>query len=234
MARFYFGKANPIGRHVTDEFPDTRATFEIVGVVRDSRDHKLRGEVPRRFFLPLYQGLGGIPPAVNFEIRTFADPAGIAGAVRRASAPVRSLKTLDSLLDETLSIERIIAQLSAFFGAVALLLASIGLYGVLSYGIARRTNEIGLRMALGASRGAVLSMVLKETVWLLAAGAALGVPAALAASRVVSSRLFGVRAFDPVTLAAAIAALALVGLAAGFLPARRASAVDPLTALRNE
>jgi predicted permease len=234
LARFFFGKRNPIGRHLTDEFPDTRATFEIVGVVRDSRDHRIRGEVPRRFFIPAYQGLGGLPPSAYFEIRTFADPGVIMNEVRRTGVALRSMRTLDALVEGNLRSERVVAQLAAAFGGAALLLASLGLYGVLSYGIARRTNEIGIRMALGASRAGVVGMVLRETSWLLAAGAAVGIPCALAASRIISSRLFGVQAADPLTLAAATALLAAVGLLAGLLPARRAAAIDPLRALHYE
>ncbi len=234
LARYYFGKSNPLGRHLTDEFPDTRATFEIVGVVRDSRDHQLRGEVQRRFFIPLEQALGGIPSSVYFEIRTLADPAAVFQQVRKAAGPVRRIETLDRRLDDNLRTERALAQLGAFFGATALLLASLGLYGVLSHTVARRTSEIGVRMALGASRASVLGLVLRETAWLLAAGAAIGIPAALAASRIISSQLFGVSAADPATLIAATAALVAVGLAAGLVPARRAAAIDPLTALRYE
>ncbi len=240
MARFYFGKENPIGRHVTDEFPDTRTTFEIVGVARDSRDHAIRGEVPRRFFIPALQGLGGIAPAMNFEIRTFADPGHLMNAVRREVAAVnpllsiRHLATLDQLLDNVVRSERAIAQLSAFFGVLALVLACIGLYGVLSHAVARRTNEIGVRMALGAARSNVIRMVLRETAVMIAIGVAIGVPAAVAASRIVSSRLFGVHGADPATLAAASLVLSGIALLAGYLPARRASRIDPLAALRYE
>ena len=240
MAHFYFGGQNPIGRHITDEFPDTRTTFQIVGVSKDDRDHRLRGDVPRRFYIAFFQGLGGIPPAANFEIRTFADPNSLMRTVRQQveqldrNLPILSAHPLGELLDERLTQERLLAQLCSFFGALALMLASVGLYGVLSYSIARRTNEIGIRMALGAQQRTVLGMVLRETALVVAVGIAIGVPMALALTRVVSSKLYGLNATDPQTIAAASLVLALVAMVAGYLPARRASRVDPLVALRDE
>jgi ABC-type antimicrobial peptide transport system permease subunit len=130
--------------------------------------------------------------------------------------------------------ERLLAQLCAFFGALALLLASVGLYGVLSYSIARRTNEIGIRMALGAQRRTVLGMVLRETLVVVAVGIAIGVPVAFALTRLVSSKLYGLKATDPLTITVASLVLAAVAMLAGYLPARRASRVDPLIALRYE
>ncbi|MCU1275011.1 MAG: permease, partial [Bryobacterales bacterium] len=240
MARFFFGKQNPIGKHITDEFPDTRTTFQIVGVSKDDRDHRLRGDVPRRFYIPFFQGLGGIPPAANFEVRTFADPNSLVKTIRREveqvdrALPILNINPLGELLDRTLMQERLIAQLSAFFGALALLLACVGLYGVLSYSIARRTNEIGIRMALGAEQRTVLGMILRETLVVVAAGVAIGIPVAFALTRLVSSKLYGLNASDPLTMILASAILAAVAMFAGYLPAHRASRVDPLDALRYE
>ena len=240
MARFFFGGRNPVGKHITDEFPDTRTTFEIVGVTKDDRDHRLRGEIPRRFYIPFFQGLGGIPPAANFEIRTFADPHSIIRSIRREveqvdrTLPILSARPLDELLDRSMTQERLLDKLSAFFGGLALLLASVGLYGVLSYSIARRTNEIGIRMALGAQQSSVLVMVVRETAVMILVGIAIGVSLAFALTRLLSSQLYGLKATDPITVAMAGAVLAAVAMLAGYLPARRASQVDPLEALRYE
>jgi ABC-type antimicrobial peptide transport system permease subunit len=148
--------------------------------------------------------------------------------------PVYEMKTLERQLDETLSTERMIAVLSAAFGLLATVLAALGLYGVMAFMVARRTKEIGLRMALGAARGQVIWMVMRETLVLVAAGLAIGIPAALAVSKYVSTQLFGVKATDIASAVAALVILALVAAGAGFLPARRASTIDPIQALRYE
>jgi ABC-type antimicrobial peptide transport system permease subunit len=142
--------------------------------------------------------------------------------------------TMDEQIRDKLTQERMIAQLVSFFGALALLLACIGLYGVMAHGVARRTNEIGIRMALGARGGNIAWMVLRETLILVGVGLALGVPAALFAGRLVSSQLFELRGADPWTLIGAAVVLTVVAMLAGYIPARRASRVDPLTALRYE
>jgi ABC-type antimicrobial peptide transport system permease subunit len=148
--------------------------------------------------------------------------------------PVYGMKTLERQLDETLSTERLIAALSAAFGLLATVLAAIGLYGVMAFVVARRTKEIGLRMALGAAQGKVVWMVMRETLLLVAVGLAIGVPAALALSRYVSTQLYGVRPTDIWSAAASLVILAAVAAGAGFLPARRASTIDPIKALRYE
>lgn len=240
MARFYFGDQNPIGKHITDEFPDTRTTFEIVGVSKDDRDHRLRGTVNRRFYVAFFQGMGGTAPAANFELRTFADPNSMVPAIRHEveqldrNLPILNVNPLGELLDRNLTQERLIAQLSAFFGGLALLLACVGLYGVLSYSIARRTNEIGIRIALGAQSATVLGMVLRETLLVVTIGIALGLPTAIGLTRLVSSQLYGLNAADPLTLTMATLILACVAILSAYLPARRASRVDPLVALRYE
>jgi predicted permease len=240
FAKFYFGSANPIGKHVRDEFPDTRKTFVIVGVSRDSRDHSLRREIFRRFYLSALQPLGGYAGFQRYEIRTLGDPSAVTQAIRREilaydpAIPMGSVKTLDALVDGNLRQERIIAQLSTAFGGLALLLACIGLYGVLSYAVLQRTNEIGIRMALGAERSRVIGMILRETAILVVIGLAVGVPASLASARLIQSKLFGLQPADPLTLAVALGIMIAVAAASGYLPARRASKVDPLVALRYE
>jgi ABC-type antimicrobial peptide transport system permease subunit len=151
-----------------------------------------------------------------------------------SSLPVYSMKTLESQLDDTLSTERLIATLSAAFGALATLLAAIGLYGVMAFVVARRTREIGLRMALGAGRRQVIWMVMREVMALVACGLVLGIPVAWALSRYVSAQLFGVKPADAITGATALAVVLAAAAGAGFLPARRASAIDPMSALRYE
>ncbi len=148
--------------------------------------------------------------------------------------PVYEMKTLENQLDETLITERLIATLSAAFGVLATLLASIGLYGVMAFTVERRTKELGLRMALGAAQSTVVWMVLREVLLLLGAGLLIGLPSALALSRLVSSQLFGVAPTDIPTALLATAVLAAVAIAAGFLPARRASHIDPIRALKYE
>jgi len=148
--------------------------------------------------------------------------------------PVYGLKTLERQLDETLSTERLIAVLSAAFGLLATVLAALGLYGVMAFMVARRTKEIGLRMALGAPQLQVIWMVMRESLVLVAAGLAIGVPAAFGLSKYVSTQLFGVKPTDIASAAAALIILALVAVGAGFLPARRASTIDPIQALRYE
>jgi len=168
------------------------------------------------------------------------DSSTMFGALRRKIAeidpaiPIFQMKTLERQLDETLSTERLIAMLSAAFGVLATVLAAIGLYGVMAFVVARRTREIGLRMALGAPQGAVVWMVMRETAILVGLGLALGVPAAFALSRYVATQLYGVKSTDVWTAAGALGILALVAAGAGFLPARRASGIDPIQALRYE
>ncbi len=240
FVKSFFGTQNPIGKHLTNLDPDARQTFVIVGVSRNARDHSLREDVAPRFFISAVQMAGGYRPGTNYEIRTQGDPASVVAAVQKeilAFDPVIRLgraATLESQLDRRLNQERMVAQLSGVFGALALLLASIGLYGVLSYGVTRRTNEIGIRMALGAERSRVSGMIVRETGILVGIGLAIGVPATLLCGRLVENRLFGLKSADPLTLGAALCILIAVALAAGYLPARRASKVDPLVALRYE
>jgi ABC-type antimicrobial peptide transport system permease subunit len=177
---------------------------------------------------------------MTLYVRTVGNPAKTTAAIRRevqsvdANVPIYKVRTLEAQLDESLSQERLVATLSSWFGAFALLLASIGLYGVLDYSITRRTNEIGLRMALGAERGGVIWMVLREALLLVGMGVAIGVPLALALARSVSSLLYGLKPTDSLTISAAVVLLFAVAATASYLPARRTSRVDPMVALRYE
>jgi predicted permease len=240
FAHFYFKDANPIG-HNFSLLDDGKLgpPIEIIGVSHDARDHTLRGKVDRRFYIPMTQGnefLG----RVNFELRVQGDPAALAPAVRKVfeafdpGLPVLRIMTLSGLIDRSLTEQKLVARLSSFFGALALLLAAVGLYGVMSYSVTGRTREIGVRMALGAQPGDVRQMVLREAVLLVILGVALGVPAALLGSRALASMLFGLTPSDPTSMAMAIGILAFVAAIAAYIPARRATKVDPMVALRYE
>ena len=240
MTKFYFAGRNPIGRKLYIDDQKLRAqSIEIVGVARDARDHDLRGEVPRRFYMPLSQATHEVL-AVNLELRTASAPGPLADSVRGtvrqfdANILVDSVRTLDDLVDDSVSEEIATAKLSSLFAGLALLLACIGLYGLLSYAVAGRTREIGLRMALGANRGNLLWLVMREALVMVAVGVAVGLPAAVACSRALRSMLFEVSAADPLSLAGSVLLLGAVALAAAYLPARRATRIDPMVALRYE
>jgi ABC-type antimicrobial peptide transport system permease subunit len=175
-----------------------------------------------------------------FEVRTVGDPESVINAVRsdirafNPSIPIGSVRTLDYLVDNSMSNEIIIAKLSSFFGALALLLACVGLYGVMSFTVTGRTKEIGVRMALGAQRGNVLWLVLREALLLVAIGIVVGIPAAMASSKLISSMLYGLSGTDPISMAFVITLLGVIALFASYIPARRATKVDPMVALRYE
>jgi predicted permease len=239
FATHFFGNKSPIGRHVGfGDGPSSKRDIEIIGVTEDCLYEGPREGVHRQAFVPL--AAGDLPSSAVFYIRTSLDSASMFASVRRTvqqidhDLPVYEMKTLANQLDETLNSERLIAALSTAFGILATLLAAIGLYGVMAFSVARRTKEIGLRMALGAQRGVVVWMVLRESLLLLGIGLLAGVPVALALSHYVSAQLFGVKANDVWTVLSALGVLAAVAAGAGLLPARRASAIDPIQALRYE
>jgi predicted permease len=239
FAEHYFGSHTAVGRHVGfGSRPGTKLDIEIVGVVENSLYEGPRDGVRRQVFVPDMQSK--FPSSVAFYVRTTMPSDHMFAALRQqvtrldSAMPVYEMKTLESQLDETLGTERLIAALSAAFGVLATLLAAIGLYGVMAYVVARRTKEIGLRMALGAARSSVVWLVMREVCILLGIGLAAGIPIAYMLSRYVSSQLFGVPPNDFKTAGLALGILAGVALAAGFLPARRASGIDPIRALRYE
>jgi predicted permease len=234
----YLAKENPLGKRFGESPADAnepaRPGYEIVGVVRDAKYNSLRREIQAMMYTP--QSAGG----ASFELRTAADPQAILPAIREVVAqvntnlPLFDVKTESQQIDRLLFQERLVARLSGFFGLLALLLASVGLYGLLSYEVSRRTREIGIRVALGAQAGSVLKLVLRQGIVLVVVGAAVGIGVALGVTRYLSSMLYDVHANDPLTIIAVAVLLTLVALAACYIPARRATRVDPLVALRYE
>jgi predicted lysophospholipase L1 biosynthesis ABC-type transport system permease subunit len=237
MAKYFFGDTNPVGRRFG--FGRGKATdIEIVGVVRNVRSLELRDQAPRFVYIPYTQNEG--VTQLTYYVRTAGDEEATAGALRQAvrrldsNLPIFDMKTMAVQMDESLFVERMVAVLSVAFGGLATLLAGIGLYGVMSYAVTRRTREIGIRMALGAERGRVLWLVLREVAAMAIVGILGGLAAALWLTRQVQSQLFGLTPIDPLTLSAATLLLAGVAIGSGYIPARRATAIDPIIALRSE
>jgi predicted permease len=235
MAKFYFKGASPIGKH----FTASKVRLEIVGVVRDVHDHDHREAPYRRFYVSYFQPIDGITTA-NFEVRTAGNSGAVMTMLRsevsnfNRNLPILHIKEERDLMDRDLVYESLLAKLSAIFAALAIVLATIGLYGVMSYAVSRRTNELGIRMALGAAASTVRGMVLRESLLLIGAGAVIGIGAALGLTRLIKSFLYGLSAMDPISFGAAALLLIGVGALAGYLPARRASKIDPMIALRYE
>jgi len=240
LARQLFQTEDVVGRRVTTgTLRQRHGGAEIVGVVEDAHYTSIRDDEPPTLYL-YYRHPPAMKNAATFEVRTAGSPAAFASSVRSIvgavdpALPVDGVMTQADQIATSLRQERLFARLATLLGSVALLLSAIGLYGLLAYTVARRTPEIGVRMALGAARGSVLWMVLRESLLLAATGLAAGVPVALAGTRVLESLLFGLHPRDPWSLAAAAAAMLVLALLAGFIPARRASRVEPLVALRAE
>jgi predicted permease len=239
FVKHYFGDANPLGRHVGfGNDPGTKTPIEIIGVVKDAKYTGVRDEIPRQIFVPFLEA--NFAGGVAMYVRSAQDPTAAFGAARRtvqeldANVPIYNLRTLERQIERSLVNERLIATLSTAFGVLATLLAVVGLYGVMAFTVARRTREIGVRMALGAVSGDVVWLVMREVLWLVGSGVALGLMAAWGVSRLVSSQLYGITPNDPATMAAAAVALGVVALLAGYIPARRATRVNPVLALRYE
>lgn len=236
MARKYFGGQSPIGRRIG--FGRSEPDTLIVGVVANTRGTNLRDE-NRRFVYRPYT-TNEQPSSLTYYVRAAGAPQQLLPAVRREvqridpTLPVVELKTMDAQVSEALAVDRAVAVMSAFFGLLATALASIGLYGVMAYTVTRRTREIGIRVALGAERKAVLWLVLKEVAVMAVLGMAIGLPVSVGLARFVEAQVYGIQSADPVTLAIAASVLLAVSLLAGYMPANRAARVDPLRALRYE
>ena len=238
MARRFFPGGSPVGRRFgIGNDPKHSNDIEVVGVVKDAKYESLRENLRSAAYYPYTQRVGYY---YDFEVRYSGDPQAIISEVRRAVGevdgrlPVSYVNTLAEQVDQSVASQSLVAQLSMFFSLLAVFLASIGIYGVMSYAVTRRTSEIGTRMALGAVRSKVLWMVMRDVLFLVAIGVGVGLLASLALMRLVRSQLYGVSAQDPWTWALATAALTLAACAAGYLPARKASRVDPMVALRCE
>jgi predicted permease len=237
LARKRFPNQNPIGKMVTIGFRADNSA-RIVGICRDTRYASLREDMPPQFFALYRQQpkVGGI----TFMIRSRLKPAALESAFRDVvqkqdrDLPIINIRTQQEQIDATMQQERTFAALTTGFGVLALALACVGIYGIMAYTVANRTNEIGIRLALGAEPGQVQGMILRETGWLASAGVVVGVAAALALTRLVKSMLFGLQPWDPVTLVAGASLLLVVALAASWIPARRAAGVQPMDALRHE
>jgi ABC-type antimicrobial peptide transport system permease subunit len=243
MARRFFGGTNPIGRRLRWG-SDNQTDFEVIAVVRDVKQGGPRDALRLRFYLP-YRQLSKTRPSwdlasVQFFVRTAADPARMLQSLQRSIAAedvrlsIDSVRSGPELVERSLVQERMIATLAVAFSLLGVGLACIGLYGLIGYHVVQRTSEIGVRMALGAGRSQVLRATLGRALAWTAGGILLGIPIALAVSRVAESLLFGLGSRDIGTLTGAAILLLVFGLAAAYIPARRAANIDPLTALRYE
>ncbi len=239
MAHDIFGQTNPIGRRLSiPTFAGDKSWYSIVGVVADAKSDDLREAVKPTVYVPTEQTV--VPAGVTFAVRTARDAAAEAPAVLHAVAlvdgrlSVSGVKTLNDQMDDSLLQERLVASLASLFGILAGLLASVGLYGVMAYTVSRRTNEIGIRIALGSGRVQIAGLVLREALLMVLAGLVLGIPAALATARLMRSQLYGLGPYDPATLLFAVGAMTGVAVLACYLPATRAMRIDPMAALRYE
>jgi predicted permease len=238
FARFYFGNQNPIGRRIGPEGDKKSPDFTIVGVVKDGKYASMREEMPRFWYIPY--GQQREVHDLKLYVRLAGDSQKMISTLRRViqtidpNVVIDDAKTLDVQIDEDLATDRLLATLSTFFSALATLLASIGLYGVMAYSIARRTHDIGIRIALGAEKRDVLWLVLQQGLLLVVLGIVTGVPITLALTRLVSSLLYGLSPTDPLAISAAGVLMFAVAAVASYLPARRASRLDPMVALRYE
>jgi predicted permease len=243
FARRFFPKGNALGQHFGTGDVKHSGDFEIVGIVEDAKYQDTRGPAYPTFFWPLLQVplgdvLRGWVSAI--ELHVAGRPENIEPALRQALAGVDpritilNVQSFNEVVALNFNQERLIARLTEIFGALALILACLGLYGLTVYTVARRTNEIGIRMALGAGQGNVLALMLRSALLQVGLGLAIGIPAALAGGRLLAEQLYGVKSYDPVILGAAALILAASAILAASVPARRAARVDPIVALRHE
>ena len=243
MAARFFRGDNPVGKQFKTGRPDNQANLEIVGVVKDAKYENLREKSQPSFYIPYlltYDAPAFRSYAGIFQVRTVGNPLTVSVAIQQEIRKIDNdtkaldIRTMESMVDGSLVLERFIAQVASFFSLFALLLACMGLYGIMSYGVVRRRKEMGIRVALGAQPGGVVWLVLRQAVLMVLIGTAIGVPVSIATTRFASSYLFGLSATDPATIIGATLVLLTVAVLAGYLPARRASRIDPMVALRYE
>jgi predicted permease len=239
MARDTFGDTNPIGRRFSiPQWAGDKSWYSIVGVVADAKSRDLREPVVPMIYVPLEQIV--VPGGVTFEVRTTRSASLEAPSVLHAVAQVdgrlslSGVKTLNEQMDDSLVQERLVASLADLFGILAVLLASVGLYGVMAYTVSRRTNEIGIRMALGSGRVEIAGLILREALLMVLAGVVLGIPAAMATAHLMRSQLYGLGPYDPRTMLLAVGMMLGVAVLACYPPATRAMRIDPMAALRHE
>jgi predicted lysophospholipase L1 biosynthesis ABC-type transport system permease subunit len=238
FVRHFLPGRNPVGQRFARGVGDVVPDIEIVGVVKDAKYSSMREPLLRIFYTASRQAPGG--SGRYFYLRTATEPESLFGLVRTevgalaADHPVRGLKTMQQQIEANVAGERLVSVLTGAFGALATLLASIGLYGVLSYNVARRTREIGIRIALGADPARVRGILVREVAITLLTGTALGAAAAIGVGTLLRSLLYEMKPFDPTVYTSMIAILATVALAAAYVPARRASRIDPMLALRHD
>jgi putative ABC transport system permease protein len=235
MARKFWPGEDAIGKRFT--FFGQTETREIVGVVRNATVIQVGEDPQPAIYLPLAQNF---TPAATIQVRSTGDPANVMETVRKQiqslepNLPLTNITTMEQQLDQALFAPRMGAALLGLFGLLALILAGIGIYGVMAYSVAQRTQEIGIRLALGAARGEIIRMVIRQGMFLAISGLVIGIVASAALSRLVSSLLFGISATDPRVFGTVSVILAIVALLACYLPARRATRIDPIAALRIE
>jgi len=238
FARFLYEGANPIGRHI--QIGSNDADAEIVGVAGDSRINDVREKPPRLMYIPFEQGGDDFTRQSAFFVRTRGDEGRLMTSIRATvrqldrNLPIERLTSMKLMIGDSIYTDRLMATLAVAFGALAAILAAVGLYGTISYSVARRTREFGIRLVLGAAPGSLLRFVMREVGWLIAIGVGVGVPASYLLARLAESQFYGVQAHDPWALAGATFLIAMIGLAAGLAPAVRAMRIAPLDALRYE
>jgi predicted lysophospholipase L1 biosynthesis ABC-type transport system permease subunit len=237
FARKYFPIGQAVGNHVgMGTNPGTPTNIEIVGVVRDAKYDNLRSDTPTQMFVPI----GSAAPGTVVYVRTTVEPAALFGAVQATvrhldeNLPLFAMRTLEEQVDRSLVAERMIATLSSAFGSLATQLALIGLYGVMSFAVATRAREIGIRISLGAQATNVLGLMMREVAVVMLTGIAIAIPVYMALAHYIRTQLYGIEPADPIHIAAAALFLFAVGLIAGYIPSRRALRVDPIRVLRYE